>query len=84
MSLAIWQRKAFTRVYARVGVARTFRSQETFSDDDKNILVPVEQSIYRRSSSWWPFLDKVKCIERTEELIRSVGLVDQSFLFIQA
>ena len=84
MSLAIWQRgRRSPEVAARVGVARTFRSPRNFPAMTvfENILVSVEQSIYRRSSSWWPFLDKAKCIERTEELIRSVGLVDQSFLF---
>ena len=84
MSLAIWQRgRRSPEVAARVGVARTFRSPRNFPAMTvfENILVSVEQSIYRKSSSWWPFLDKAKCIERTEELIRSVGLVDQSFLF---
>ncbi len=84
MSLAIWQRgRRSPEVAARVGVARTFRSPRNFPAMTvfENILVSVEQSIYRKSSSWWPFLDKAKCIERTEELIRSVGLIDQSFLF---
>ena len=47
----------------------------------ENILVTVEQGVYRKSSAWWPHINKPNCIERTEELIRSVGLIDQSFSF---
>ena len=47
----------------------------------ENILVTVEQGDYRKSSAWWPHINKADCIERTEELIRSVGLTDQSFSF---
>lgn len=47
----------------------------------ENILVAVEQGVYRKSSSWSPHINKASCIERTEELIRSVGLIDQSFSF---
>ncbi len=84
MSLAIWQRgRRSPEVAARAGVARTFRSPRNFPAMTvfENILVTVEQGIYRKSSAWWPHINKANCIERTEELIRSVGLIDQSFSF---
>ena len=84
MSLAIWQRgRRSPEVAARAGVARTFRSPRNFPAMTvfENILVAVEQGVYRKSSSWWPHINKASCIERTEELIRSVGLIDQSFSF---
>jgi ABC-type dipeptide/oligopeptide/nickel transport system ATPase component len=84
MSLAIWQRgRRSPEVAARAGVARTFRSPRNFPAMTvfENILVTVEQGVYRKSSAWWPHINKANCIERTEELIRSVGLIDQSFSF---
>jgi ABC-type dipeptide/oligopeptide/nickel transport system ATPase component len=84
MSLAIWQRgRRSPEVAARAGVARTFRSPRNFPAMTvfENILVAVEQGVYRKSSSWSPRINKASCIERTEELIRSVKLIDQSFLF---
>ena len=84
MSLAIWQRgRRSPEVAARAGVARTFRSPRNFPAMTvfENILVTVEQGVYRKSSAWWPHINKPNCIERTEELIRSVGLIDQSFSF---
>jgi ABC-type branched-subunit amino acid transport system ATPase component len=84
MSLAIWQRgRRSPEVAARAGVARTFRTPRNFPAMTvfENILVAVEQSVYRKSSSLWPLINKAHCIKRTEELIRSVGLADQSFSF---
>lgn len=84
MSLAIWQRgRRSPEVAARAGVARTFRVPRNFPAMTvfENILVAVEQGVYRKSSAWWPHINKGNCIERTEELIRSVGLIDQSFSF---
>lgn len=84
MSLTIWQRgRRSPEVAARAGVARTFRSPRNFPAMTvfENILVTVEQAAYRKSSAWWPHVNKAGCIERTEELIRSVGLIDQSFSF---
>ncbi len=86
MSLAIWQRgRRSPEVAARAGVARTFRSPRIFPAMTvfENILVAVEQCDYRKSSSLWPLINKVRCVGRTEELIRSLGLADQSFVFAQ-
>jgi len=47
----------------------------------ENVLVAVEQGVRIKSSSWWQLIDKSYCVARTEELIRSVGLADQSFTF---
>lgn len=85
MSLAIWQRgRRSPEVAARAGVARTFRSPRNFPAMTvfENILVAVEQGDYRKkTSSLWPLINKARCIGRTEELIRSLGLADQSFSF---
>ena len=86
MSLAIWQRgRRSPEVAARAGVARTFRSPRIFPAMTvfENILVAVEQCDYRKSSSLWPLINKARCVGRTEELIRSLGLADQSFVFAQ-
>jgi len=86
MSLAIWQRgRRSPEVAARAGVARTFRTPRIFPAMTvfENILVAVEQCDYRKSSSLWPLINKARCVGRTEELIRSLGLVDQSFVFAQ-
>jgi branched-chain amino acid transport system ATP-binding protein len=47
----------------------------------ENVLVAVEQGVRRKSSSWWRLINKSYCIARTEELVRSVGLAHQSFIF---
>ncbi len=84
MSWTIWQRgRRLPEVAASAGVARTFRVPRVFPAMTifENVLVAVEQGVRIKSSSWWQLIDKSYCVARTEELIRSVGLADQSFTF---
>ena len=84
MSWTIWQRgRRLPEVAASAGVARTFRVPRVFPAMTifENVLVAVEQGVRRKSSSWWRLINKSYCIARTEELVRSVGLAHQSFIF---
>ena len=84
MSWTIWQRgRRLPEVAASAGVARTFRVPRVFPAMTiyENVLVAVEQGVRRKSSSWWQIIDKSYCVLRTEELIQSAGLANQSFTF---